>query len=132
MVMSFMRERVGLPSARLRTWVREKVGRVARCHGSMGWWVCWVEWWRWPKLSRRRRGRCSGIRCWAFGCLFGGICLWETYWYAVHNEDHREWSFIASRRVRLHTEVWFSNWLNHTCENMTVEDIRYREFTHVT
>ena len=36
MVMSLMRERAGSPSARLRTWVREKVGRVAShvCHGS--------------------------------------------------------------------------------------------------
>lgn len=36
MVMSLMRERAGSPSARLRTWLREKVRRVdlRACHGS--------------------------------------------------------------------------------------------------
>lgn len=36
--MSFIRERAGSPSARLRTWLREKVRRVDLrvCHGSDG------------------------------------------------------------------------------------------------
>ena len=91
----------------------------------VGWWVCWGVCWRWPRLSRSRRGRGSGIRRWAFLCRFGWIRPWGRYWFKVHRN---EWTFIASRRVRLHTGVWFSNRLNHTWMNMTVGDTRYRKF----
>jgi hypothetical protein len=70
----------------------------------------------------------SLLGIWLF-FFFGGTYLLEGFCYEVHRD---EWTFIASRRVRLHTEVWFSNWLNQTCQNMTVGDIRYGQSTHVT
>lgn len=95
-----------------------------------GWWVDWGCGGDGPDGTA---GAAADAVVFAVGHLavffFGGTYLLEGFCYEVHRD---EWTFIASRRVRLHTEVWFSNWLNQTCQNMTVGDIRYGQSTHVT